>query len=368
MSETDRPFTALPKPEPDEVPAKEPRMRRGFTDGAFGIFLLVILASLAGGLIATYWPWMRGGQDAADASDRLSALETRVGQMAAGQAPKAAASAFEAERRDLAALKNRVDADEARLTELEKSGGGTTQPESDAVQKTLAQLTKDSQDHAKAVTDLGNRVAALEKSAPPADLAARLDSFALKSDSAAFDARIAKLESQDPAGTLRRAAAVLALADLVRASESDAPFASELKTLGTLAPSSELGDLAHYAKGVPTRAMLAEQFSAQADSILAAERRSKADTWPEKLWASFVDLVSVRRIGNVKGNDTESRIARAEFDLKSDDLDSAVMEVSGLVGPARNAAASWLAQAKARLAITRDTEAITNRLIAGLPQ
>lgn len=124
MSEADRPFTALPKPEPDEAQVKEPRARRGFAEGALGIFFLVILAALSGGLIAVYWPWIRG-TETSDTNDRLTALETRIGQMAAGQAPKAAAESFEAERRDLAALKNRVDADEARLSELESSGGQT---------------------------------------------------------------------------------------------------------------------------------------------------------------------------------------------------------------------------------------------------
>jgi hypothetical protein len=370
MSESDRPFTALPKPELDEAQAKEPRARRGFAEGAFGIFVLVILASLSGGLIAIYWPWMRG-TETSDANDRLTALETRIGQMSAGQASKAAAESFEAERRDLAALKNRVDADEARLSELESSpgqSGGASPAGTDlaAIQKTLTQLAKDSDDRAKASADLSGRVTALEKSAPPTDLATRLDSFALKSDEAALDARLKKLESEDPSGTLRRAASVLALADLVRASEGDGAFIGELAALRTLSPSPELSNLAHYSKGVPTRAVLTEQFSAGADSILAAERRSHASDWLNRLWASLVNLVSVRRVGNVSGNDSESRIARAEFDLRAGDLDSAVSEVSKLVGPARDAAAPWLAEAKARQAIARDTQAATNRIVAGL--
>ncbi len=362
-----RPFSAVPTPEPQDDATPEPRARRGLGD-ALGIFVLLILAAVSGGLIAVYWPWMPNGSDNSDMGDRVAALETRVGQIAAGHAPKAAASAFQAERSDLAALKARVDADEARLDTLEKNGGAPVDlgARLDAAEKSLAQLSAASAADEKTDADMTTRIAALEKIAPPADLAIRLDSYASKVDTAALDARVTKLEARDPTAAMRRAASVLALAELVRVSESDAPFASELSALRTLAPAPELDDLSHYAGGVPTRAELEQRFAASADSILAAERRSYATNWLERMWASFVNLVSVRRVGNVKGKDTEARVARAEFDLKSGDLNAAIGELNMLAGPARDAAQPWLAQAKARQAVTADTRALTMRIIAGL--
>src|ERR1051326_4481338 len=118
----ERSFAALPKPEAEEA-APAPRKTRSslFTlpEGAIGIFFLVLLAALSGGLIATYWPWMLGGGETSSTNDRLTSLETRIGQIAAGHAPKAAVEAFAAERRDLSALKDRIDADRSE----ERRGG-----------------------------------------------------------------------------------------------------------------------------------------------------------------------------------------------------------------------------------------------------
>jgi len=357
MSDSEqRPFSALPKPEPQDDAPPEPRGRARGLGEALGIFVLLILAALSGGLIAVYWPWMTNTTDTSDMNDRVAALETRVGQIAAGHAPKAAAEVFQAERSDLAALKARVDADEARLDALEKNGGGSPDigARLDADEKTLNQLSASLSAEQKSNTDSSARIASLEQGS------------ASKTDLTALDARVAKLESRDTSVAMRRAASVLALAELVRVSESDAPFENELAALRALTPAPELDDLSHYANGVPTRAMLVDRFPNAADAILAAERNAHATDWLSKLWASFENLVSVRRVGNVKGSGTEARVARAEFDLKSGDLDGAAGELEALKGPAHDAAQSWLADAKARLAITRDTHALTARIIANL--
>lgn len=365
MAETEKQeFSALPKQEAQEE--HEPRARRGFGD-ALGIFVLLVLAAAAGGLIAVYWPWMMNASDASDMNDRVAALETRVGQMAAGQAPKAAASAFQAERSDLAALKMRVDTDEARLDSLEKSGNVPPDlaAKLDADEKALAQLNLALAAAQKSDADVNAQIAALQRNVPP-DLPQRLDGLAAKADIAALDARVAKLESRDTSAAMKHAASVLALSELVRVSETDAPFENELKALRALVPAPELDALSHYAKGVPTRAMLSDRFSTTADAILGAERRSRATNWLSRLWASFENLVSVRRVGNVKGNGTEAHVARAEFDLKSGDLQNAVNELDALKGPAHEAANPWLADAKARLAVTQETRALTNRIVSEL--
>ncbi len=358
-------FSALPKPAPQDE--HEPRSRiRGVAD-ALGIFVLLVVAALAGGLAATYWPWAMNGAENSDVGERVAALETRVGQIAAGHAPKAAASAFEAERADLAALKMRVDTDEARLDSLEKNGNVPPDVAArlDADEKAIAQLNAALAAAQKAQADAGARIAALEDKVP-ADLPQRLDSYAAKTDLAALDARVAKLEARDTAAAMKHAAAVLTLAELVRVSETDAPFENEIDALRALSPAPELDTLSHYAKGVPTRAMLADRFSGTADAILAAERRSHATNWLSRLWASFENLVSVRRVGNVKGTTTEAHVARAEFDLKSGDLKGAVNEIDALKGSARAAAAQWLADAKARLAVTQATAALTGRIVSDL--
>ncbi|MDE3114629.1 MAG: hypothetical protein KGL26_03410 [Pseudomonadota bacterium] len=161
---------------------------------------------------------------------------------------------------------------------------------------------------------------------------------------------------------------MLALADFVRASEGPAPFSNELDTLATLVPASpEVADLSHYAKnGTPTTAVLGQRFSRDIDSILATERAASARGWTQRLWFDFVNLVSVRRTGDLSGNGTEARLARAEFDLKNGNLAAAVNEVRRLDVPARAAAAPWLKDAEARLAIENDTRTLTARIVTGL--
>lgn len=387
MSESDsngnaRPFSAMPKPEEPESPAKEPRARRRFLDvpeGGLGFFILWLLAAAGGALIVVYWPWVSGAgaPESAAVNDRLAVLETRIGQVASGHAEKAAEASFVEERRNLTALKNRVDADEARLAALESGAGG---PGGDpqaaariaANEKALAALRSDLDTQTKTSGDalgkLGTRMDEAEKRLPPADLAERLDSLAPKTSVSNLETRLSTLETRDTAGLIRRASSLLALADLMRTSERGEPFTDEFGVLRALvSASTEIADLSRYAKrGVPSTAALTQRFSHDANSILAAERATRAQGWMERAWFDIVGLVSVRRIGDIPGNDSEAHIARAEFALQRSDLAAAIFEVRHLDRPARMAAASWLKDAEARLALDRDTRALTDRIVAGL--
>jgi hypothetical protein len=409
----DRPFSAVPQAETEDVAVDaQARARRGYfdlPDGALGIFFLLIIAAACGGLIAVYWPW-QNNTEVSVTSDRLAALEARVDQVATGHAPKAAAAAFQDEHRDLGSLRNRLDADEARLGAIEKATGqaddidivalknaldkatadvavlsdrigrleqapsgsraGVTPPRS--ADPSVGQLRNDLNAHMQQLNDalgkLAARMTTLEKNAPPVDLAARLDAFALKSGEAALESRIGKLEDQDTAGVMRRAAAVLALADLVRASGSAESFGPELDALKALVPASpQVADLSHYAgKGVPTRAMLADKFSQNAAAIVAAQRTDQAQGWSERMWANLANLVSIRRVGEIQGRDVEARVARAEVDLHAGDLARAVAEVSALRGSARAAAGDWLDEARGRLAVDRDARLLATQVVASL--
>jgi len=397
MPKTGRSFTAVPKPDRDDSAVAEPEPRRGWfdlPDGALGILFLLVLSSLCGALIAVYWPFSQGAGEAG-IGDRLSTLESKVDAMAAGHASRVAIQAFVGQRREIAVLKNRLDADEARLAVMEKTEGSAEGVDLTGIKSSadrsasdvrmlsdrlasleLVAVPEDSRaltdDRSRALRDrmsrFEQRVAALERSAPPAGLAQKLDRFALKSEEGALESRVMQLEAQDTAGVKRRAAAVMALADLVRASSGSEPFADELAALKTLAPASpEIEELAHYAaKGVPTRTMLADSFARQTDAILGAQHASQAKSWGDKIWSGVMNVVSVRRIGNLVGNDPEAHVARAQFDLDIGELARAVREVNALAGPAREAAVPWLKSANERMAVDRDARALAERLVANL--
>jgi hypothetical protein len=368
MSEFDptaleRPFLAVPAPDHTDAARAAPSQRSWFDlpDGALGVFFLVLLAALSGGLIAVYWPWMQGSSETATATnDRLQTLETRMDEIAAGHASKAVASAFANQSRDLAALKSRLDADEARLTEMEKSSG--------AIDSVEAPSRAGHDKHAVEITQLSGRVAALEKSMSPYDLARELDSYALKSEAAPLGSQAGKPEGADMTNIMRHAAAVLALADLIRATGSAEPFTTELDQLKDLAPQSPaLADLAQYAgQGVPTRTMLADQLSRDIPSIMAAESAVAGATWSESLATKFQNIISPSRAADPTANDTDSRLTRAESALKIGDLESAVHEVGALQMGAHVASEAWLRAAEQRLAVDRDTHALSTQLVASL--
>jgi hypothetical protein len=213
---------------------------------------------------------------------------------------------------------------------------------------------------ARGDTDL--RLAALERNALGSDLPQRL--AALTSAEAALEARVVHLETIEPSVTMKHAAAELALANLVRASGTPEPFAGELQTFRTLMPdAAEAAALSPIAPhGAPTQAALADRFPDIAANALAAEHRASASTWLGRLWANIGNTVVIRRTGEIKGQDSESILARAGARLNAGDLDGAIAQMQSLKGAARASAQPWLNEALARQAIVRATTALATRL------
>lgn len=282
------------------------------------------------------------------------------------------------EQGDIVSLRDRLASDEARIAVLEKSGAGglgsTATADLAALSVRVGKLegAPDPQAAARlddldrrlsaARTDLDLRIAALERNALGSDMPARV--AAVTSAQAALEARVSKLENVEPNVTMKRAAAEIALANLVRASATAGPFAAELATFRALMPAAvEAGELAPFAQhGVATQATLAQTFPDVAARALEAENRAKATTWLGRLWANIGNLIVVRRTGERKGADSESILARAGTRLNAGDLDGAVREMKSLKGAARASAQGWLTQAQARQAIQHDTIALAARL------
>jgi hypothetical protein len=411
MDEMDQ-HDATPEAVPTEAAAPRSRIRFELPEGWLGVLLLLIVAALSGGLIASYWPSFIGGGDLGTTQDRLAALEARVGEIATGHAGAAATGVFNNLRHDIAALGQRLDADEARLAGLEKSseqaGGGDLAPvrqKLDAATKALtdvtARLTKLESAHGAGdlsplttklaaldarvgaleadiahsvqtlngtVSGMDARLKPLEANAPPPNLAQRLDSFALKTDADSIDARLKTVEAQNTGESLHHAAAMLALARLAHAVNQPGPFALELDTLAVAAPGDPvIAVLQPYAAtGVPAKPVLATEFPNVARAALDAERSGDARTLFQRLWANILGLISMRRVGEVVGNDTESRLARVQAKLDVNDLAAAVAEVRALKGPAAKVTAFWLKDAEARLQLDHAVADMSARVIQAL--
>ena len=308
---------------------------------------------------------------------RLDALEQQMAALrAAAQQPAQAAPAP-----DLAALSERIAALEARLSSL------PTSPTSTAPAADVAGLSEK-------IAALEAQLAALQ-SQPPATVAAvdpaALDKLskenaALRDDVAALKAQLAAVDQaltargQDASGV----AFALAAGNLGGALSTARPFAAELTALTELSArdpalaaqvkemTAPLADRA--AAGVPTLVELQSRFPATARGIVdaakqaapAAVENTESQSWYERPlgWLSSAgdwlsSQVSVRPVGEVAGDDAGARVARAEVRLSQNDLAAAVKELEGLSEtPAVAAAAAWLGDAQARLAVDRVVSAL----------
>jgi uroporphyrinogen-III synthase len=333
-------------PAPQIATAAEPRAAAPQTERATmqlprhwpATLLIMVVVAFAIGSLAAYWPQLsgRGGED------RIAALEARIAELG-NVAPASAAQGA------VTPLQRRLESVETRLGTLERNAptifneaaGATLDQRVTALETARAESTQ-------AVGALGARLSSLE-AATPADLPQRLQSFALGSQLAGVEARVAQLEG------LRDAASVLALARLARAADEGRPYLREFRALQTVAPEdTAIRSLEPYAEmGVPTIAMLTARFPEAARIAINAERAGLADGFWGRLWARFRNLISIRRIAMAEGDDTESRLARAQSALAAGNLTEAVEETAALEGDGATAIQPWLRDAQGRLAIDR---------------
>ncbi len=330
-------------------------------------FAMLALAALLGGIVASYRPLVFG----APANDRLSAVETTVNRLAASF--DAVDDAFKELRDAIGQAKTRLDAIDARITALEGGAAGKALQPGGIVGR-LSALENQAPQTADAIAALNRRVNGVE-AAVPADLPQRLGSFALKSGTADLDLRLTKLEAANTASTLRQAAIMLALADLVRAAGDAQPFTLELSALAATAPDDPaVRILTPYSTmSVPTVATLNQRFPDVARAALNAERRAPGPNFLTRMWNSLLELVSVRRVGNLPGATAEARLARAQVALNARDLSTAIAETAPVAGAAATPLAPWLVDARARSNVERailDMKARIARALAatGTPQ
>ena len=101
----------------------------------------------------------------------------------------------------------------------------------------------------------------------------------------------------------------------------------------------------------PTEAALRQAFPAAARNALAVARPA-TDGKPllDRVWAEAQDLVTIRQGDRVLvGDPTAGVLARARAALDAGDLSGAAADIASLNGPAAQAMAGWLADARALL-------------------
>ncbi|MFZ3035459.1 MAG: mitofilin family membrane protein [Parvibaculum sp.] len=254
----------------------------------------------------------------------------------------------------------------------------------DGLENATGELKKALADADAAAKAGAARIDALQKQMPPADIAQQIDRLsamvkALNTavDSLApkindMDGRVARLEAKkDDPDAAARAALGLALSNLSRAATTSNSFARELDVVAAFLPNEpELAQLKTVAiVGVPTKTDIEARFPGLVQKVLDAERAAKN----ESLWQRFLSnarkLVTVRRTGEISGDDTDAVLARMEERMKRGDLSDAVVEAQGLKGAAAEAAAPWIKDATDRVKtsdlLSALTDNVTKRLAVG---
>ncbi|MGB1547133.1 MAG: COG4223 family protein [Alphaproteobacteria bacterium] len=244
--------------------------------------------------------------------DRVAALEEALAALP--QAAPVSNATLSAIATDIASLDSRLAALERWVAEGSETGeSGTLKPEVEKLQSDLQSLS--------------SRLAGLEEASKQT---ASTDIFA--------DPRLRAIE------------------ELREGLWEYGPFSERLTALLAVAGNDAtvrklLAPITAYAdQGIPTLPMLRARFDDMAAAVLEAGWvKPKAD-WREKLLANLANLVTIRRTGNLEGDDLEAVLARAEVALNAGDLERTVTLLDGVGEPARKAAEFWLRDARARLA------------------
>ncbi|CAN5819770.1 hypothetical protein BH11PSE3_BH11PSE3_37990 [soil metagenome] len=278
-------------------------------------------------------------------SARLDALEKRLAAVAtatpAAAAPNGAVPSGAAPDPGLpsalAELRSKVEA-------LENRPAATATPTSNEAEKEMAVLTRE--------------IAVLRASLQALDQAMATQRDQNKSLSEAIGLR--NVGEQKALSAARASAAVGIAARLSGSLDSGTPFVTELNLLTPLIQGdAKLGEifaaLQPYAQsGVASRAQLEGDFPLVAKTALSDDLAD--DSFGERLLGKVKGLVSLRRVGDVQGDSTEARLARAEQALHAGDLAKAVEIVKALPPQTAKATAAWLARAEAYLAAKRGVD------------
>ena len=194
---------------------------------------------------------------------------------------------------------------------------------------------------------------------------------------AALQARLELLENSVQQDALSREktglekSLVVAVGQLQQTVLSGRPYVEPLATVAALAKKNEkftaaILTLTPKAKnGVDTQRTLSDQFPSVARTVMKADKKD-GDGFLQRTWQSVGSLITIRRVGEVDGEETDAILARAERRLIAGELAATIELMESLRRPASVAAQPWLDRAKTRLRAEHALADLQNQVITGL--
>jgi len=212
----------------------------------------------------------------------------------------------------------------------------------------------------------------------------RVDLAPLQAAAGALDGRVAKVEAQLAASkdgervTEARAvgsadearATPIALVGqaVARAVTDGRPYASDLSALKALgAEPAAIETLSPLAEqGAPTAAALRDRWNAVQGDVLSAVRPTEPGSALERFAANARNLVQVRRVGAVQGDDPAALVSQIDAALASGDVQGALATWSRLPQAGQDRSRDWAAAARSRVEAADAAQGIVSRAIATL--
>jgi hypothetical protein len=295
------------------------------------------------------------GAKAQSALTGLRGIEDAVREIGNRPADGSAGPSTEGLELKIANLAQRLD----RLAE-EATGAGGGGVRLDALDQDLAAMRDTIAETKAALDGLSNTIAGM----PPAAERKTVDD--LRQD---FDTRLDAIEARlGGPGETRGAAAALALAGLGRTVLDGQPYAAELAAFAALVPDDPAVAVLepHADAGLRTRAALVAGFPDVLKRIEAVQAGDRTDGLGARIMARLKSVVTVRRTSEAAGTGPQAVVARMAGALEAGTLESAVGEGEAAGEALPEAAARWLADARARIAAEKALEEADGRMIAVL--
>ena len=306
----------------------------------------------------------------AELKARLAALEAKAGNYSAADL---AFKDLEAERarlsKEVDTLMGRLGGLETEVRSVSRMIEATTRPRDAAAAgqslKELSERLAQVEQTKDVLRVLDQRVAGIETSGSVNAQKNRLDELIARNQKitsllSGLAEKVGALENSRPTSGVAQElrSLIIAIERLREVLHSSAPFGEELAAFKSAAGKHAdlltiVGDLEPYAAGVPTLAVAQRRFDAVATRITAAAQGIAGDGWVERTVSRLSSLVTVRRTDGVADDTIDGQLARAEASVRDGNLIAAVKIIEGLTGPAAEAAAPWIKEARARIAIER---------------